>query len=287
MSRSRISKTRLATSDAIPPHHLDPIKKNPAPPGHPAHEVWETATRLAELELFNYQAQMLQIQARTGREFGEWYIKLAFQTLQIWAKRGVSIVATWADVRAYEKWLVSYRKHYLRDAERYLARNIVEGPHLVETLMVELSVQLVRAERHWTATAIAKVSAAVPPQVPAEAAGTVPAQGVGAEPPAESPAATAETDFGINIDPLSAEKAARRRLLNEYKAECKWLDIRMTYESITRAVNPRWKSRSQIDKWLAYTYVGEYDREVDRRIRKYLTSEIERIKKLRLAGPRD
>jgi hypothetical protein len=84
------------------------------------------------------------------------------------------------------------------------------------------------------------------------------------------------------LDPLSAEKAARRRLLAEYKAECKRLDIRMTYESITRAANPGWKSRTQIDKWLACTYVGEYDREVDRRIRKHLTSEIERLKKIRL-----
>ena len=146
--------------DTIPPHHLDPIEKNPAPPGHPAYEAWEAATRQAELELFDYQSQMLQIQPQrlTGHEFGQFYIKLAFQTLQIWAKRTLSIVITWADVRAYEKWLESYRKNYLRDAQRYLTQKIQEGPDLVETFMVELSVQLLRAERHWTANAIAKVS---------------------------------------------------------------------------------------------------------------------------------
>jgi hypothetical protein len=150
MSKSRIS---------IPAHHLDPIKKNPAPPGHPAHDAWEAATLAAEGELFDFQASMLQIPTHTDREFGEWYLRLSFQTFQIWAKRYLCIVR-YADIRAFEKWLESYRKNYLRGARRHLTKTIVEGPDLVKELMIELRVQLLRAARYWTAAAIDQVSKA-------------------------------------------------------------------------------------------------------------------------------
>jgi hypothetical protein len=107
------------------------------------------------MELLAYQAEMLQVRTSTGTEVARWHIKLAFRTMQIWAKRGLCIVRNSKDARAYEAWLESYVEAWLRDSRRYLTK-IIE-PHLVEPTLVELHTQLIRAQRHWTANAIAQV----------------------------------------------------------------------------------------------------------------------------------
>jgi hypothetical protein len=114
--------------------------------------------------------------------------------------------------------------------------------------------------------------AAVPP---APASVEIPATDRSAEPDADA------------IEPRSPlygprtadeEKAERRRLTDEYKAECKQRDIRRTYEDIARDVNKRWGSRTQIEKWLACKYSGQYGATVDRQIRDYLKREIAQFK---------
>lgn len=46
----------MKASDADPdftgPHPEDPVGPNPAPEGHPAHKIWEDATREALEEVF-------------------------------------------------------------------------------------------------------------------------------------------------------------------------------------------------------------------------------------------
>jgi hypothetical protein len=157
MSDSRIPKLGSKT-DRIPAHYLDPIQKNPAPAGHPAHEIWEAATLQAEMELFQYQAEILAIRTKTGPEFARCQILLAFRTVQIWFKRHLCIVRNVKDVRAFEKWSESYVQAWLRDAPRYFAQRLSD-PFLVDAALVELRTQLMRAQRHWTANAIQQVLA--------------------------------------------------------------------------------------------------------------------------------
>jgi hypothetical protein len=157
MSNSRIPK-RGSKTDRIPAHYLDPIKKNPAPVGHPAHEIWEAATRQAEIELLDYQSEMLKIRTRTGPEFALWELKLALRTMQVWAKRGLCIVLNSQDARMYEKWLESYVQAWLMDARRYFAAKLT-NPFLVESTVVEFRMQLMRAQRYWTSNAIRQVLA--------------------------------------------------------------------------------------------------------------------------------
>src|ERR1700686_1380982 len=91
------------------PHPEDPVGANPVPEGHPAHKVWEDATREALEEVFRLNAQMLG--SRSGPEgFPKWSIELAFRKFQIWAKRNLCIVRNDKDARAYEQWLDNYMK---------------------------------------------------------------------------------------------------------------------------------------------------------------------------------
>jgi len=61
-------------------------------------------------------------------------------------------------------------------------------------------------------------------------------------------------------------KAERKKLRDDYKAECKRSGVRVTDEMIAEAANTRWHSRANIQKWLACH--PKYDGEPDRKIRK-------------------
>jgi hypothetical protein len=90
----------------------------------------------------------------------------------------------------------------------------------------------------------------------------------------ESPTAPAlpatETQVIGSAD-LEAQKAERRHLRDEYGAECRRRGVRVTDEMISSAANPRWKSRTQVQKWLACD--PRYDGEVDRLIRAVFTKK--------------
>jgi hypothetical protein len=96
----------------------------------------------------------------------------------------------------------------------------------------------------------------------------------------EAPAAPATPGGSPLYGPrtLGEEKAERRKMIEEHRAECKRVGIDMNYAILAAAVNNRWRSRTQIEKWLACRYGGEYGAEVERQIRGYLTRETERLK---------
>jgi hypothetical protein len=139
-----------------------------------------------------------------------------------------------------------------------------------------LLLEAIRGQANRTTSAVEASRPATPPDAGTlEAGSTAASAATTREPPAP-----AEADFGTKMeDPLSAEKAARHRLIDEYKTECRRHGTHTNYEIIAHAVNKRWGSRTQIEKWLACD--PRYGGEVDRQIRAYLTSETERLKKIR------
>jgi hypothetical protein len=75
-------------------------------------------------------------------------------------------------------------------------------------------------------------------------------------------------------------KAERKKLRDDYKAECKLCGEQVNHPIIAHGSNPRWHSRTQIDKWLACDL--RYNGEHDRLIRRFLTSETKRLRETRL-----
>ncbi len=81
------------------------------------------------------------------------------------------------------------------------------------------------------------------------------------EAPAPAAAEVAEPERDIE-----SRKAERRKLCDDYKAECRRPGVKVTDEMIARAASPDWHTRAQVQKWLACH--PEYDGEPDRLIRK-------------------
>jgi hypothetical protein len=65
---------------------------------------------------------------------------------------------------------------------------------------------------------------------------------------------------------INGRKAERKKLRDDYKAECKQSGVKVTDEMIAEAANPRWHSRANIQKWLACD--PKYDGVPDGKIRK-------------------
>jgi hypothetical protein len=68
------------------------------------------------------------------------------------------------------------------------------------------------------------------------------------------------------VDDIEKRKAERRRLRDDYKAECRRKGLKVTDEMIAEAACKTWHSRFQVQKWLACD--SDYDGEPDRLIRK-------------------
>jgi hypothetical protein len=127
----------------------------------------------------------------------------------------------------------------------------------------------------------AVLPAASVPADPAEPSisATVPA---GAAPAAE-PSLGAEADFKTKI---AIMKASRQKIMDEYKAQCARLHIKANYDIMGPNISKDWKSAATIEKWIGCGYLGksakldEYDQVIDRKIRTYLTREIDRLKEI-------
>jgi hypothetical protein len=237
--KPELSKERPSKPDSISAHPLDPVQENPFPPGDSAHAAWETATRQAEAELFTYQAEMLQTEhpTGTGRVFANWYVKLFLRTVQIWAKRGLSVVRTFEEARAYERWLHSYAENWLNDARPYLTRKMMDEPELVESVLIELHAQLIAIQRHWAAGALVQVSAIETKQA------EPPDQATLAASASATLSGTAETQQGFAAEtPPSAQEDAgpvRRPTRSAWlQAEMDRLGIDSSY-AIQKAGGPR------------------------------------------------
>jgi hypothetical protein len=82
-------------------------------------------------------------------------------------------------------------------------------------------------------------------------------------------------ESGCDID---SRKAARRKLRDDYKAECRNLGVKVTDGMIAEAANPPtpnnkgWQSRSNIQKWIACD--SKYEGKPDQRIRNVFVKKI-------------
>lgn len=75
---------------------------------------------------------------------------------------------------------------------------------------------------------------------------------------------------------INIRKSERKKLRDEYKAECKRAGEHGDHIKIAKGASKRWTSRTQVDKWLQCD--PRYDGEADRLIRDFLTREIKRLR---------
>jgi hypothetical protein len=75
----------------------------------------------------------------------------------------------------------------------------------------------------------------------------------------------------VNQTEIESKKRERKKLRDDYIAECRLAGVKVTNEMIATAANPRWHSRSQIQKWLACH--PDYEGVSDRLIRRSLTNK--------------
>jgi hypothetical protein len=138
----------------VPPHREDPVQENSFPHDHPAHKVWEKATRDAEQELLRFEQSILEAQPENYEQDEELHIRLFVRKFEIWAKRGLSVIANIADARAYEQWLESYVRSTLQLIEDKQPAGIQ-----LTTFLPKLKKRLLRASKYWSANALQSVAA--------------------------------------------------------------------------------------------------------------------------------
>lgn len=144
----------LLSEEELASHPEDPVGPNPCPVDHPAHKVWEDATREALLELFRFQEKKFATRSTTVGEYQNLFVEYSFMRFQIWAKRNLSIVRNDRDARAYDKWLHSYLEASMEVASKACRPDVPRQ----ETLSA-LRVQLLRALKYWSGNALEDVSA--------------------------------------------------------------------------------------------------------------------------------
>ncbi len=89
----------------------DPVDGNPFHPEDPRHAVWNEATLLAEEEVARINSAELGASKR-GDALQLTLIVISEQ-FNVWARRGVKVVWSDADLRYYRSWLVAYANAFI------------------------------------------------------------------------------------------------------------------------------------------------------------------------------
>jgi hypothetical protein len=124
----------------------DPIEGNPFPETARRNQVWSDATHKAEEELCRFNARLLtERPAPEAENYADWMIALIVGKFDIWAKRGVHVVWSDNEVRAYDQWLFNYAQEWLESARSF--------PILgqTESLLNELRLRLMERMEFWKA----------------------------------------------------------------------------------------------------------------------------------------
>jgi hypothetical protein len=127
----------------------DPVEGNPYPPEHPAHQVWNDSTRLAEMEVSRINATAPEL--LTPATSAEWMPTLVVSKFDVWARRGVQVVWTDDAVRQYDHWLVNYANDWIDAVSRFLTSH--PPPFASETVLDDLRRRLAGRVHHWKAEA--------------------------------------------------------------------------------------------------------------------------------------
>ena len=135
---------------AVDAYPEDPIQENPCPKDHPAYQVWEGATSEAVEKLYRFQITIAEERPTNPAEERTAVIKLILHRFQIWAERGLCILRTHSDARAYARWLDVYMQASIRTAMNHRCFN-------QEDSIAELRLNLLRANSHWKASAVDSV----------------------------------------------------------------------------------------------------------------------------------
>jgi DNA-binding CsgD family transcriptional regulator len=95
----------------------DPVEGNPFPEDNPRHREWQDATRLAEQEAKQLNVGFLKLvsESPSGDDVFE-ARRLAYilRRFDIWARRGMQVVWSDAEVKAFDRWLVTHAEAWLQ-----------------------------------------------------------------------------------------------------------------------------------------------------------------------------
>jgi hypothetical protein len=158
---TKAQDTRSAVPEAADPptrtsvsaNPEDPVSENPFPVDHPDHQVWRTATREAEIKLLRLEQDMLTAVPQTANQYESWYSKKVFGKFQIWAERGLSVLRTDEEARAYDRWLKTFLESWMKTAENWNEKEL-RSP----SFLPELRLHLLKASTYWSANALDSVS---------------------------------------------------------------------------------------------------------------------------------
>jgi hypothetical protein len=132
----------------------DPVQSNPFPVESPLCQVWKDATRNAEQELCWVKSDLAKKRIESFAELAVLMIDLAAAHFDIWARRGVHVIWSNEDIRAYDQWLARYAESWLKTAREWCP-----VPVRVEALLNELKLRLIEKVEWWKAEARKYVSA--------------------------------------------------------------------------------------------------------------------------------
>jgi hypothetical protein len=135
----------------------DPIDGNPFATGDPRHSVWRDATIRAEQELHQVNAAYLNL-ARDSPEpvspgearrlVLDRYAYLVSAKFDIWAKRGIQIIRSDVEVKAFDRWLANYANSWLNSMKSHLPPGNEAG-----WLLGELRLALIGRVEFWKSEA--------------------------------------------------------------------------------------------------------------------------------------
>ena len=102
----------------------DPVEGNPFPEDNPRHREWQDATRLAEQEAkqLNVGFRKLVSESPSGAGvFEARRLAYVLRRFDIWARRGMQVVWSDAEVKAFDRWLVTHAEAWLQCTKPILA----------------------------------------------------------------------------------------------------------------------------------------------------------------------
>jgi hypothetical protein len=135
--------------------HRDPVESgNPFPRATREHQAWETATAEALRQLGRCDAR-LAVTAQVSLDpdvYRAQLLDLAVERFDTWAHRGLAVVWSDDDGRAYTRWLEEYVRNWLRYVAETCPRVIV-GDELGSRLSGRATDWSAQARRALSATA--------------------------------------------------------------------------------------------------------------------------------------
>jgi hypothetical protein len=123
----------------------DPESGNPFSNDNPRHQVWADATRAAEEEICQINAEASG--ALTPENVYTWQSELIAKKFDVWARRTIHVIWSDVELRWFDKWLVRYVNSWIDAVYEQHEKNLPQ--HSVDALMITLRNGLAARLHFW------------------------------------------------------------------------------------------------------------------------------------------